>query len=58
MSILRSSGIEIDPQAAFKALQMMGGDGFENNQELNALHEAMRKAEGNDGEDDGSKGKK
>ncbi|KAK4054506.1 hypothetical protein OIV83_001000 [Microbotryomycetes sp. JL201] len=57
MKVLRASGIEVDPQAAFRALQMMGGEGFEGNMEINALHEAMRKAEG-DGSDEGDKGKK
>ncbi|KAM0791326.1 hypothetical protein ACM66B_005796 [Microbotryomycetes sp. NB124-2] len=57
MKVLRDSGVEVDPQAAFRALQMMGGEGFEGNIELNALHEAMRKSEG-DGSDDGDKGKK
>ncbi|KAK4056703.1 hypothetical protein OIO90_002255 [Microbotryomycetes sp. JL221] len=58
MRILRESGIEIDPQAAFKALQMMGGQGFEGNMEVNALHEAMRKGEGSDEGDGNDKGKK
>jgi hypothetical protein len=46
-------GIEVDPKAAFTALKMMGGEGFEGNQELNDLHAAMRRSEGGDGEGEG-----
>lgn len=57
MNALRSAGIEVDPKNAFRALQMMGGEGFEGNQELNALHDAMRRGsgdgKGNKGEGEG-----
>lgn len=57
MTSLKNAGIEVDPQAAFKALKMMGGEGFEGNQELSDLHEAMRRGE-EEGEGDGKKGGK
>ncbi|ORY89325.1 hypothetical protein BCR35DRAFT_300460 [Leucosporidium creatinivorum] len=59
MLSLKAAGIEVDPKAAFTALKMMGGEGFEGNQELNDLHNAMRKSEGGEGEGEGEgKGKK
>ncbi|SCV72055.1 BQ2448_4749 [Microbotryum intermedium] len=63
MMALRSAGIEVDPNQAFNALQMMGGAGFEGKSSLKDLHEAVRKGEGEDGgkgegESEGKKGGK
>lgn len=55
MASLRSAGIEVDPRNAFKALQMMGGAGFEGTTGLEDLHEAARRS---DEEKDGKKGGK
>ena len=54
MSSLKNAGIEVDPKAAFKALSMMGGEGFESNKDLSDLHEAMRRGE----EEENGNGKK
>ncbi|GAA6021921.1 hypothetical protein JCM11491_004795 [Sporobolomyces phaffii] len=56
MHALKAAGIEIDPKEAFKALQMMGGEGFPGaagaSSDLNALHRAVNKGS-NGGRDDG-----
>jgi hypothetical protein len=51
MAQLKAAGVEVDPKAAFRALQMFGGEGFEKTNGLDGLHEAMRRGE--DGEGDG-----
>ncbi|GAA5892089.1 hypothetical protein JCM5296_004055 [Sporobolomyces johnsonii] len=53
MAALRGAGIEIDPSQAFRALQMMGGDGFDGTKGVPGLHEMVNKGDGNDGEGEG-----
>ncbi|GAA6062966.1 hypothetical protein JCM10212_005725 [Sporobolomyces blumeae] len=57
MAALRGAGIEVNPQEAFKALQMMGGEGFGGRvRDLAGLHERANKGDG--GEDGEGNGKK
>jgi hypothetical protein len=42
-------------EQAFKALQMMGGEGFEGTKGLDSLHDAVRKGEGEEGDGEGRK---
>lgn len=55
MLALKAAGIEVDPRTAFKALQAMGGDGFEKASGLDGLHAAMRTdgKKGGEGEEGG-----
>lgn len=59
MMQLKAAGVEVDPKAAFAALQAFGGSGFESTNGLNGLQEMIRKGEGNkgDGEDGEGSGK-
>ncbi|BGP32132.1 hypothetical protein JCM10296v2_003912 [Rhodotorula toruloides] len=58
MTTLRAAGVEFNPAEAFKALSMMGGEGFDGlmGKGLDAYHDKVRKGEG-EGEGEG-KGKK
>lgn len=54
MAALRSAGVEVDPKQAFQALQMMGGEGFEQLKNgLDGYHEKARR--GDEGDDEGGK---
>lgn len=58
MTTLRAAGVEFNPAEAFKALSMMGGEGFDGlmGKGLDAYHDKVRKGEGEgDGEGKGKK---
>ncbi|BGP24703.1 hypothetical protein Rt10032_c02g1191 [Rhodotorula toruloides] len=59
MTTLRAAGVEFNPAEAFKALSMMGGEGFENlmGKGLDAYHDKVRKGD-SEGEGGDGKGKK
>lgn len=58
MAALRNAGVEVDPKVALQALQMMGGEGFDQLKNgLQGYHDKVRKDGESEGEGEGE-GKK